>query len=440
MKKKIFSWMFVLSCSLGFSQQKLTLNEALKYALEHKAEAVKAQLEVKNSEYKIEEVRANALPQINVNGGLTYNAILQRTALDFMGQTTVVTMGRPWQSTATVSLNQQIFNLAVFTGLKAAKSTKEFYIINAELTEEQIIEKVATNYYEVYRTKEQIETIDKTIANTKRVRGVIQSLYDNGLAKKIDLDRIIVSENNLESSRVQLVNALELQENSLKYLIGMDIQTPIELPDSEMQMSNIALIEEEPNIENRTEMKLLQKQKELLELNKKATQAQGYPALSLQANYGYLGLGDKLPWFQPYPTAYWSNFSSIGLNLSIPVFNGGSVKAKVKQAQNQLDVLEVEKRDVALALGLDYKNSKTQINNSLLTLKTQKDNVALAKEVLENIENNYKYGLASLTDLIEAENSYAQAQNNYINALLDYKLAEVKLAKSKGELKSLLNE
>ncbi len=178
----------------------------------------------------------------------------------------------------------------------------------------------------------------------------------------------------------------------------------------------------------------------MLELNKKATQAQGYPALSLQANYGYLGLGDKLPWFQPYPTAYWSNFSSIGLNLSIPVFNGGSVKAKVKQAQNQLDVLEVEKRDVALALGLDYKNSKTQINNSLLTLKTQKDNVALAKEVLENIENNYKYGLASLTDLIEAENSYAQAQNNYINALLDYKLAEVKLAKSKGELKSLLNE
>lgn len=440
MKKRIFSWMFVLSCGLGFSQQKLTLNEALKYALDHKAEAVKAQLEVKNSEYKIEEVRANALPQINVNGGLTYNAILQRTALDFMGQTTVVAMGRPWQSTATVSLNQQIFNLAVFTGLKAAKSTKEFYLINAELTEEQIIEKVATSYYEVYRTKEQIETIDKTIANTKRVRGVIQSLYNNGLAKKIDLDRIIVSENNLESSRLQLVNALELQENSLKYLIGMDIQTPIELPDSEMQMSNIAMIEEEPNIENRTEMKLLQKQKELLELNKKATQAQGYPALSLQANYGYLGMGDKLPWFQPYPTAFWSNFSSIGLNLSIPVFNGGSIKAKVKQAQNQLEVLEVEKRDAALALGLDYKNSKTQINNSLLTIKTQKENVALAKEVLENIENNYKYGLASLTDLIEAENSYAQAQNNYINALLDYKLAEVKLAKSRGELKLLLSE
>jgi outer membrane protein len=69
-------------------------------------------------------------------------------------------------------------------------------------------------------------------------------------------------------------------------------------------------------------------------------------------------------------------------------------------------------------------------------LNNQESNLSLAKQVLENIENNYKNGLASLTDLLDAETSYSDAQNNYTNAIMDYKLAEIQLIKAKGELKS----
>ncbi|MBS7321454.1 MAG: TolC family protein [Myroides sp.] len=430
----------ILAAFFGFfvqAQQQLTLSEAVNYALENKAEAVNARLDVKNSEYLIDEVRANALPQINIDGGLTYNAILQETAMDFMGESMVIAMGRPWQSTAAVSLSQQLFNQAVFTGLKAAKSTREFYKINAQLTDEQVIEKVANSYYEVYKTKSQLKTMDATIENTTRVRDVIKSLFDNGLAKKIDLDRTNVALNNLTSTRQQLINALQLQENALKYLIGMDINTPIELPNDTFEITAHALVDETISVENRTEIQLLEKQSELLALNKKATEAQGYPSLSLNANYGYLGIGDKFPWFQSYPDAYWSDFASVGLNLRIPVFNGGVVKSRVKQAQIDIEKLEVTKRDTRLALDLSLQNAITQLNNSLITLNTQKENVNLAQEVLSNVENNYKFGLATLTDLLDAETSYADAQNNHTNALLDYKIAEIQLIKAKGELKSL---
>jgi len=372
----------ILAVFLGLfaqAQEQLTLSEAINYALQNKAEAVNARLDVKNSEYMIDEVRANALPQINIDGGLTYNAILQETAMDFMGQSMVIAMGRPWQSTAVVSLNQQLFNQAVFTGLKAAKSTREFYAINAELTEEQVIEKVANSYYEVYKTKSQLKTIDATIDNTTRVRDVISSLFDSGLAKKIDLDRTNVALNNLKSTRQQLLNALQLQENALKYLIGMNINTPITIPNNTFEISKHALIDENITVENRTEIKLLEKQSELLALNKKATEAQGYPSLSLSANYGYLGIGDKSPWFQSYPGAYWSDFSSIGLNLRIPVFNGGVVKSRVKQTQIDIEKLEATKRDTRLALDLSLKNAITQLNNSIITLNTQKENVNIAK-------------------------------------------------------------
>lgn len=428
---------FLASSLLVQAQQQLTLKEAINYALENKAEAVKAKLDIKNSEYKISEVRASALPHLNVTGGLTYNAILQETALDFGGQTQIIKMGRPWQSTATASLNQQLFNLAVFTGLKAARTTREFYQVNADLTNEQIIEKVANSYYEVYKTKSQIKTIDQTIANTTRVRDVIESLFKNGLAKKIDLDRTNVTLNNIKSSRQQLTNALELQENALKYLIGMDITTEVELPENTFELSKYALTENESSAKNRTELKLLEVQGHLLDLNKKAIRAQGLPSLSLSANYGYLGIGEEFPWFKSFPEAYWSDFATVGLNLNIPIFNGGEVRAKTKQAQIQIDMLEADKRDLQLALDLALQNAKTQIQNSLITLDTQKQNVNLAKEVLENVENNYKNGLASLTDLLDAQTSYADAQNNLTNAQLDYKLAEIQLIKAKGDLNSL---
>jgi len=433
----------ILLAFLGFfaqAQEQLTLKDAVNYALQNKAEAVKARLEVQNSEYQIDEVRASALPQITATGGLTYNAIIQQMALVMGDQVQVIQMGTPWQSSAMVSLNQQIFNQAVFTGLKAAKTTREFYKINAELTEEQVIEKVANSYFEAYKTESQLTTVDKTIENTSRVRDVIKSLYDNGLAKKIDLDRIDVTLNNLKGNRQQLVNALQLQENALKYLIGMDMNQDIELPDNTFEVSKHALVDESVNIENRTEIKLLEKQGELLALNKKAINAESYPSLSMTANFGYVGFGNDFPWFAKSPGAAWSGASAIGLNLNIPIFNGGSVKAKVKQAQTKIDLLEADKRDTRLALDMSLKNAITQINNSLITLNVQKENVNLAKEVLTNIENNYKFGLATLTDLLDAETQYADAQNNHTNALLDYKVAEIALIKAKGELKSLTQE
>jgi len=433
----------ILLAFLGFfaqAQEQLTLKDAVNYALQNKAEAVKARLEVQNSEYQIDEVRASALPQITATGGLTYNAIIQQMALVMGDQVQVIQMGTPWQSSAMVSLNQQIFNQAVFTGLKAAKTTREFYKINAELTEEQVIEKVANSYFEAYKTESQLTTVDKTIENTSRVRDVIKSLYDNGLAKKIDLDRIGVTLNNLKGNRQQLVNALQLQENALKYLIGMDMNQDIELPDNTFEVSKHALVDESVNIENRTEIKLLEKQGELLALNKKAINAESYPSLSMTANFGYVGFGNDFPWFAKSPGAAWSGASAIGLNLNIPIFNGGSVKAKVKQAQTKIDLLEADKRDTRLALDMSLKNAITQINNSLITLNVQKENVNLAKEVLTNIENNYKFGLATLTDLLDAETQYADAQNNHTNALLDYKVAEIALIKAKGELKSLTQE
>lgn len=449
-RKGLLALLMVLSAAMGLraqttpAAQTLTLKDAVNYALQNKADAAKAKLDVENSEYKIQEVRAQALPNISATGSLTYNPILQLNALpgDFFGAPGTVILaplGQKWNSIGGLNLTQKIFDQSVFTGLKAAKSTREFYQVNAQLTEQQVIERVANNYYQVYVQRQKLNVLNETFANTEKTRNIIKGQFDAGLARKIDLDRMNVNLRNIETQRTQVKNAVELQENTLKFYIGMPINTPITLPESDMQVKPLA-IEENPDVTKRTEYELLQKQKQLYVYNKKAQQAAYYPTLSATAGYNYIGQGPEMPWFKkPEDKVYWSDYSTIGLNLHIPIFTGFSTRAKVRQADIEIRKTEQDIKDTKLSLDLAYQNAKVQIENSISTIDLQKENAKLAKEVLENTQNNYKQGLATLTDLLDSENSYIEAQNNYTSALLDYKLAEVQLIKAKGELETLKN-
>ncbi|CAA9196916.1 TolC family protein [Flavobacterium collinsii] len=437
----------IFLCSIGLSAsaqvKNLTLKEALTYALENKADAKKAKLQVENSEYKIQEIRSRALPQISANGNLTHNPIIQTTVIDGAGfgapgTTIQAAFGQKWVSTAGVSLTQAIFDQSVFTGLRAARSTREFYQINDQLTEEQVIERVANNYYSVYVQRERLTLLDSNYVNTTKVRDIVKGQFDNGLAKKIDLDRIIVKMSNIDTERQQIKNQITLQENALKFYMGMPIETVIEIPKEEFEVVPAALTEV-PNIENRTEYLLLKKQQELLVFNKKAVEAGYYPTLSLTAGYNYIGQGPQMPWFaKPSQGVYWSDFSAIALNLHVPIFTGFGTRAKVRQADVELRSLEEDIKDTKLSLDLDYRNAMAQIDNNLVTINNQKENMRLATEILSNTKNNYLQGLASLTDLLDAENASLEAQNNYTRAVLNYKIAEVALIKSKGQLKTLI--
>ncbi|MFV8354182.1 TolC family protein [Flavobacterium sp. XS2P14] len=446
MKKSIL--ILILTFSAGVNAQglkSLTLKDAIVYALENKADAKKARLQIEKGEYEIKEVRSRALPQIAANGSLNYNPILQTTVIDGAGfgqpgTTIQAAFGQKWSSTAGVSLNQALYDQAVFVGLKAAKSTREFYQINAQLTEEQVIERVANAYYQVYVTRQNLTVLDNNLKNTTKVKDIIKGQYDNGLAKKIDLDRTMVRISNINTLRQQTINAVTLQENALKFFMGLPVDTRISIPETEFEITPNAL-SLAPDTTTRTEYLLLKKNEQLLEYQKKSIEANYYPSLSLTGGYNFIGQGPEMPWFKkPSDGVYWSDFASVGLNLRIPIFSGFGTKARVSQADNKLASIKVDLEETKLALDLQYTNARTQIENSIVSINNQKENAKLAQEVLTNTNNNYIQGLASLTDLLEAESELVVAQNNYTTALLDYKLAEIQVIKAKGELKTLTNK
>ena len=316
----------------------LSLKEAIQQALKNKSNSVKARLDVENSQNKIDETKAQALPHINASAGVTYNPIIQLSAVpgELAGQpgtTLLIPFGQKWNGTAAVSLSQTVFDKSVFTALKAANATRDYYKLVAGLTDEQVIEQVATQYYQILVQQQQLTVVDSNIAITTRVKNVIEGQFKSGLAKKIDLDRSQVNLSNLEAQRQQLVNAVQLQENTLKFYMGIAIETPITIPATVLDSirPQLSITDAAPNVTNLSDYKVLKKQEELLLLQKQATSAAYYPSVSLSANYGYQGLGSKFP---IGTGVSWNDYASIGLNVKIPIFNGFATRQHFLEVRN----------------------------------------------------------------------------------------------------------
>jgi len=428
-------WLCMLVSTIVNAQQPLTLKDALNFAIENNAAGKKSRLDIDGGRFKTQEIKAQALPQVTGNASLTYNAIIGQ--LVFGDQ--AFQLGRAWNDNAGVQVSQQLFNQTVFTGLKAAKTSEAYYNLNASFTEEQIIEQVANNYYMVLVSRQQLNVIDTNIKNVKVVEKIISNQYSNGLAKKIDVDRIQVNLTNLQTQREQTINAVVQLENQLKFSMGMPVSTPIVVPPDELKkVETLPELADTINTSGRIEMRLLNIQKELYGLQRKSYLAEYYPTLSLTGNISTTGQSDKFDLFKRRGSAFYYDASAIGITLRVPIFNGFATRSRVRQADVDLKKADEDIRERTNSLNLAYENAKIQLRNNINTIKAQRQNVTLAQEIYNSTQNNYNNGLAALTDLLDTENALTSAQNSYTQALLNYKIAEIQLIKSNGNIKSLL--
>ncbi len=431
----------------NFAQTDLSLQDALQYAMENSETLEKARLEILGGEHKVAEARAGALPTIDASSNLSRNLILPQFVVPAAfiggadGEFIAIPGGQYWTAMTQVQLNQQIFNQSVFTGLKAAKSTEEYYRLAAEVSKENVIQQVAANYYQVIINLEQMKVIDANIDRTKQLLKMVTSQFDLGLAKKIDLDRMKVNLSNLDAQKQQLETAVTQQKNLLKYYMGMPVDSLVQFPQDaigRLEKEALRIDNNGFNLENLVAYQQLKTQETLLGYQKKAYQAEYLPSLSLGTNYIWNTQSNRFDLYSSRALNF--DMSAITLNLTIPIFDGFARRSRVRQADVEIQKAHQDIRNTSNSLKMAYDNANNQIRNSLITIQNQEENRELAEEVYYSTENNYKNGLASLTDLLTAETDLVSAQNSYNEALLKYKIAQIDLLKSNGEISSLLAE
>jgi len=171
------------------------------------------------------------------------------------------------------------------------------------------------------------------------------------------------------------------------------------------------------------------------ELQKRQTIRSYLPTLNFSANYNYNAMGSEFN----FMGKTWYNTYSIGLTLKVPIFDGFQKKSKI--AQSKFTILKAQEniRLTEQSIKVDVSNYEIQYKDAIDNIHNEKDNLDLAQSVYNTTQLQYKQGVSSALDLVQAESSLRESQNNYFNKLFSLFIARLDLEKSKGTLMNYIN-
>lgn len=427
---------FLFSFFLINAQKSFSLNQAIEEGIKNTIELKNAKLDIENAKAVNKEIMANGLPQLSANGNFVYN-YNKPTALfpDLIGNTgkfiTSDNLAQSYIFLGQIQATQVLFEPSLFVAYKARKVLVELATISAARTELDVKEAITKAYYTVLVNKKRMDLLESNLTVLKKTKFTVEQLYKNGFSEKLDVDRLSVSLNALESEKIKVTQLLQLTENLLKFQIGINLDESIELTDKldEKEIQNIEpLLADEIVAENSIEYQLSISNLKRKQFELQNQQLSKLPTIAAFWNYGYNG-----------PT---NNFNNVtfysqgaeGINISIPLFSGFSKNAKIRQAKIELEKsknnLDLLKRQYEIK----GKSLSVNLRNSMLTYNLEKQNMALAEKVFKQTQKKYEVGTGTNLEIIESQKDFVHAQTSFYNTLYEIMINKTEYLKALNKL------
>jgi outer membrane protein TolC len=216
--------------------------------------------------------------------------------------------------------------------------------------------------------------------------------------------------------------------------MGMPIEFNLMLSNKleDIQLDHVAELSTDTSFyHNRIEYNLLETSKKLNELDLKLKKSHFLPTLTANASYvsSYQDNTFSSLYKKTFPQSY------VGLTLNVPIFSGGQRINQVRQSKIAVLKSQNDLEDAKNGLKLQANNATVTYINGLQTLNNQKQNQALAQEVLRVSKVKYQQGVGSSIEVTQAQTSLEDADNKYIQGLYDALISKVDLDKAYGRIK-----
>lgn len=435
----------IACCSLGLQAQDVhsySLQQCIDYALQHQTDLKSARLDRDIAIARNKEVTGLALPQISANGSFTDNIVIQKQLIDASNFSDTIPKGTlipfefglQYNALGTVTLTQTIFDGSVLVALQAKKTLEELARKNVQRTERDVKVAVSKAYYNALISRQQMELVKSNIERLQRLLHETSVMYKNGFAEKLDIDRINVQLNNLNSDSVKLANTVTLSDQLLKFQMGMPLNERVTLSDSLRfdDVQHILLDTADFNYDQRIEYSLMQTQERVNEYDLKRYKMAYLPTLSFNGAIGTNRASNSFDYFDAHQ--FWYGYGYVGLNLSIPLFDGFQRKHRVDQAKMSLEKSQVALDGLKQSIDLEQQQSGSTLRSNLIALQAQQANMKLAEDVYNTTRKKYEQGVGSNIEVINAQSDLKQAQTNYFGALYDAIIAKIDYQKAVGQL------
>jgi len=443
MKKNLII-LHLLFVSILIAQQDplpLSVEQAVELAVKNNTDLNKSRIDQQIISAQIAEVKGRALPQVNGNGRFTDNFSLATQQLpgEFFGGepgTTVdVAFGNRYVFNAGVEVQQKLIDFQLFNSVKATKALKTLQNLQTLQTTEDLIINVVQVYIQVQVTEKQIELLQENFERTKSLVELSELKYVEGIIRKLDLNQLIVNRTNLNTQIEDAIFTRNEQIRLLNLYMNIPINTETILTEKLEDLPPYPL-EDELNFNSNIQFQQIQQQLELAILDEKQIRSEYLPTLSAFFNYNYQGNNNEFSFSSPQYQDQWNG--TWGLSATVPIFDGFQRKKRLEQKELETKKLREDEISVKQNIQKEYSDASEQFILSNTQIKNQKANMELANENYRGIKLSYTEGVAPLTELLDSEFALRQAQSNYLNALLQFRVSELRLLKANGQLAKLI--
>lgn len=440
--KTIVTIIFSLT-AYALSAQTFNFNveQAVSYAIKHNTTLNKSIIDQKIIAAQIAEVKGGAFPQISASGGFTDNfslATQQLPAEVFGGEpgTTIdVAFGNRYVFTGGLRAEQQLLNFQLFNSIKAANALKEIQALTTLQTTEDLIINVVQVYIQIQVTEKQVELLEENFNRTSSLIELSDLKYQEGLIKKLDLNQLKVNRSNLRTQIEDAQYQMDEQKRLLKLYLYIPMDAEVNLTEK-LEDNEAFPLQNELNINSNIQYQHLEKQVDLSVIDQKVERANYLPKISAFFNYNYQGNANEFTFNAPTYTDQFNG--TYGLTATMNIFDGGSRRNRIQQKELETLKLEEDQKMLKTTIEKDYQDALQQMLLSQSQITSQNENMQLAYENYNGINTSYNEGVADLTELLDSEFALRQAQSNYLNALLQSKIATLRILKTSGQLAQLI--
>lgn len=437
---KIALFLAVSLSSQGLLAQsnKISLKDAADLVVVKNKTLAVQKLEEQRYQEISKEIRGKLLPSLAINGTAAHYfdrqvIFLPGTMAGTLKPVQDVRVGGLNALNSSITLQQPIISKNVSRLKEVARMNEN---IQSEMTNDlknQLVFQVTKDYYGIQLLKNQLEVQEKSLSRNQKALVDAKSMFYEGRALSIDTLKSYIAVENLRSSIAYLNNNIEVVTSRFKKLIGIDDATVIELSDQlvlEDELIKFASLQQKVTMASteRNDIRLQEMNIEREERKLSSVKANKLPMVSLIGQYQLQAQMDdaKVANYNLAKTSF------IGLQLSLPVFSGGTYNAQARQSKIQIEQeklnLEELKEEVSLeltAIAINWKNAETQLQIQKRTVEAAEMNYSINK-------NRYLNNLSSMLEVNDAELALNTAQLNYLMAVYELKVLTVTFEKALG--------
>lgn len=443
-----FKWMAFIILIFGFTavcwadqpvQEKLTIDQAIRIAMENSLQRQIAQDDVKIARDKLAQAYSAYGPRLTIEGGYNhYNeqpseVQLAQKVVDLNNALSAYTSGAfPLKQDMDDSLNYYGYHLQLsqplYTGHKltatknAAKANQKSAQANLTAADNDLVMSVKKAYYTVLLCQQMEVTMNEAVSSMEDHLREANAYYKVELVPKLDVLRAEERLADLKQKQLLAQNNLTLAKTSFNYVLGVDLNTVYSFNDK-MESGSI------PQDLQACQNEALLQRPELEGINAKIEMAKqavliaksGFkPTVALVADHYQYEPIDQAP------------STSVGVVGTMKLFESGMTLHQIAEADDTLKQAQTGKELLERGIKLEVEQAYRNVEVALQTIEVAQKSLDTAQETLQVANTRYKVGLSTSLERLDAEVGLTQAKTNYSQALSMYNIAVAELDRAMG--------